>query len=65
MTHGNFESKVDGTSTLNFTVEVTDLNQLYSALAEVKKLKAVQGSVCACPDLIGCVNELTPEKPRK
>ncbi|MCJ2163266.1 MULTISPECIES: bifunctional (p)ppGpp synthetase/guanosine-3',5'-bis(diphosphate) 3'-pyrophosphohydrolase [unclassified Pseudodesulfovibrio] len=40
--HGNFESKVDGTSILNFTVEVTDLNQLYSALAEVKKLKAVK-----------------------
>ena len=39
---GSFESKVDGTSTLAFTVEVTDLNQLYSALAEVKKLKAVQ-----------------------
>ena len=39
---GSFESKVDGTSTLAFTVEVKDLNQLYSALAEVKKLKAVQ-----------------------
>ncbi|AMK12071.1 MAG: bifunctional (p)ppGpp synthetase/guanosine-3',5'-bis(diphosphate) 3'-pyrophosphohydrolase [Pseudodesulfovibrio sp.] len=39
---GNFESKVDGTSILNFTVEVKDLDQLYSALAEVKKLKAVK-----------------------
>ncbi|MBG0789873.1 MAG: bifunctional (p)ppGpp synthetase/guanosine-3',5'-bis(diphosphate) 3'-pyrophosphohydrolase [Desulfovibrionaceae bacterium] len=39
---GSFESKVDGTSMLAFTVEVKDLNQLYTALAEVKKLKAVQ-----------------------
>jgi GTP pyrophosphokinase len=39
---GNFESKVDGTSTLDFTVEVKNLNQLYSALAKVKALKAVQ-----------------------
>ena len=39
---GSFESKVDGTSILDFTVEVTDLNQLYSALAKVKALKAVQ-----------------------
>ena len=39
---GSFESKVDGTSTLAFTVEVKNLNQLYSALAEVKKLQAVQ-----------------------
>ena len=39
---GSFESKVDGTSTLDFTVEVKDLNQLYSALAKVKALKAVQ-----------------------
>ncbi len=39
---GSFESKVDGTSVLAFTVEVKDLNQLYSALAKVKALKAVQ-----------------------
>ncbi|WP_319542977.1 bifunctional (p)ppGpp synthetase/guanosine-3',5'-bis(diphosphate) 3'-pyrophosphohydrolase [uncultured Pseudodesulfovibrio sp.] len=39
---GSFESDVDGTSKLYFTVEVKDLNQLYSALAQVKKLKAVQ-----------------------
>ncbi|NDV18747.1 RelA/SpoT family protein [Pseudodesulfovibrio sp. JC047] len=39
---GSFESNVDGTSKLHFTVEVKDLNQLYSALAHVKKLKAVQ-----------------------
>ncbi|MBC18575.1 GTP pyrophosphokinase [Pseudodesulfovibrio profundus] len=39
---GDFESKVDGTSILNFTVEVRDLNQLYSALAKVKALKAVK-----------------------
>jgi len=39
---GNFESKVDGTSVLEFTVEVKDLDQLYSALAKVKALKAVQ-----------------------
>ena len=39
---GSFESKVDGTSTLDFTVEVKDLNQLYSVLAKVKALKAVQ-----------------------
>ncbi|OIQ51472.1 GTP pyrophosphokinase [Pseudodesulfovibrio hydrargyri] len=42
---GNFESKVDGTSLLNFTVEVKDLDQLYSALAEVKKLKAVTEAI--------------------
>jgi len=42
---GNFESKVDGTSLLNFTVEVKDLEQLYSALAEVKKLKAVKEAI--------------------
>jgi len=39
---GNFDSKVDGTSVLEFTVEVKDLDQLYSALAKVKALKAVQ-----------------------
>ncbi|BCS86899.1 RelA/SpoT family protein [Pseudodesulfovibrio sediminis] len=39
---GSFKSHVDGTSLLEFTVEVKDLDQLYSALAEVKKLKAVQ-----------------------
>ncbi len=39
---GNFESRVDGTSILEFTVEVTDLDQLHSALAEVKALKAVK-----------------------
>jgi len=39
---GRFESKVDGTSELEFTVEVKDLNQLYSALAKVKALKAVK-----------------------
>jgi GTP pyrophosphokinase len=42
---GNFESKVDGTTLLNFTVEVKDLDQLYSALAEVKKLKAVTEAI--------------------
>ncbi|WP_285906481.1 RelA/SpoT family protein [Pseudodesulfovibrio pelocollis] len=39
---GSFESKVDGTSVLEFTVEVKDLDQLYSALSKVKALKAVQ-----------------------
>ncbi|WP_319466274.1 bifunctional (p)ppGpp synthetase/guanosine-3',5'-bis(diphosphate) 3'-pyrophosphohydrolase [uncultured Pseudodesulfovibrio sp.] len=39
---GTFESKVDGTSTLEFTVEVKDLDQLYSTLAKIKALKAVQ-----------------------
>jgi GTP pyrophosphokinase len=39
---GSFESKVDGTSVLEFTVEVKDLDQLYSALARVKALKAVK-----------------------
>jgi GTP pyrophosphokinase len=39
---GSFESTVDGTSILEFTVEVTDLDQLYSALAKVKALKAVK-----------------------
>jgi GTP pyrophosphokinase len=39
---GNFESKVDGTSVLEFTVEVKDLDQLYAALAKVKALKAVK-----------------------
>jgi GTP pyrophosphokinase len=39
---GNFESKVDGTSVLEFTVEVKDLDQLYRALSKVKALKAVQ-----------------------
>ena len=39
---GSFESKVDGTSVLDFTVEVKDLDQLYSALADVKALKAVK-----------------------
>ncbi|WFS63921.1 bifunctional (p)ppGpp synthetase/guanosine-3',5'-bis(diphosphate) 3'-pyrophosphohydrolase [Pseudodesulfovibrio thermohalotolerans] len=42
---GNFESKVDGTSMLNFTVEVKGLDQLYAALAEVKKLKAVKEAI--------------------
>ncbi|MEF2230534.1 MAG: bifunctional (p)ppGpp synthetase/guanosine-3',5'-bis(diphosphate) 3'-pyrophosphohydrolase [Pseudodesulfovibrio sp.] len=39
---GSFESKVDGTSVLDFTVEVRSLDQLYAALAKVKALKAVQ-----------------------
>lgn len=39
---GRFESMIDGTSELEFTVEVKDLNQLYSALAKVKALKAVK-----------------------
>jgi len=39
---GRFESMVDGTSELEFTVEVRDLNQLYSALTKVKALKAVR-----------------------
>ncbi len=39
---GKFESMVDGSSELEFRVEVTDLNQLYSALAKVKALKAVK-----------------------
>ena len=39
---GSFEAKVDGTSNLEFTVEVKDLDQLYSALSKVKALKAVQ-----------------------
>jgi GTP pyrophosphokinase len=39
---GSFESKVDGTSVLEFTVEVKDLDQLYSALSKVKALKAVK-----------------------
>ncbi|QJB57528.1 bifunctional (p)ppGpp synthetase/guanosine-3',5'-bis(diphosphate) 3'-pyrophosphohydrolase [Pseudodesulfovibrio sp. zrk46] len=39
---GKFESMVDGTSELEFTVEVRDLNQLYGALAKVKGLKAVK-----------------------
>ena len=39
---GSFESKVDGTSVLDFTVEVKSLDQLYAALAKVKALKAVQ-----------------------
>jgi GTP pyrophosphokinase len=33
---------VDGTSVLEFTVEVKDLDQLYAALAKVKALKAVK-----------------------
>ena len=39
---GSFESKVDGTSVLDFTVEVKSLDQLYAALGKVKALKAVQ-----------------------
>ena len=39
---GRFESMVDGSSELEFTVEVKDLNQLYAALAKVKALKAVR-----------------------
>ncbi len=39
---GSFDSKVDGTSILEFTVEVKDLDQLYSTLAKIKALKAVQ-----------------------
>ncbi|GAB7023407.1 RelA/SpoT family protein [Salidesulfovibrio brasiliensis] len=39
---GTFQSNVDGTSDLNFTVDVKDLNQLYSALAKVKSLEAVK-----------------------
>ncbi|QGY41505.1 RelA/SpoT family protein [Pseudodesulfovibrio cashew] len=39
---GHFESMVDGSSELEFTVEVKDLNQLYAALAKVKALKAVK-----------------------
>jgi len=39
---GRFESMVDGTSELEFTVEVKDLNQLYSALSKVKALKEVK-----------------------
>jgi GTP pyrophosphokinase len=42
---GTFQSNVDGTSDLNFTVDVKDLNQLYSALAKVKALKAVSEAV--------------------
>lgn len=38
---GTFVSKVDNTSQLEFTVEVKDLNQLYSALSKVKNLEAV------------------------
>ncbi|WP_147821776.1 RelA/SpoT family protein [Salidesulfovibrio onnuriiensis] len=38
---GTFSSQVDGTSLLEFTVEVKDLNQLYSALGKVKNLNAV------------------------
>jgi GTP pyrophosphokinase len=38
---GTFESMVDGTSQLEFTVEVKDLAQLYSALSKVKNLDAV------------------------
>jgi len=39
---GSFESQIDGTSVLDFTVEVKGLDQLYAALAKVKALKAVQ-----------------------
>ncbi|MDC0335608.1 bifunctional (p)ppGpp synthetase/guanosine-3',5'-bis(diphosphate) 3'-pyrophosphohydrolase [Pseudodesulfovibrio sp.] len=39
---GSFESRVDGTSILEFTVEVRDLGQLHHALAQVKALKAVK-----------------------
>ncbi len=39
---GSFESRVDGTSILEFTVEVTDLNQLHHALSQIKALKAVK-----------------------
>ncbi|WP_419787670.1 RelA/SpoT family protein [Pseudodesulfovibrio sp.] len=39
---GSFDSKVDGTSVLDFTVEVKTLDQLYAALAKVKALKAVK-----------------------
>jgi len=39
---GKFESMIDGTSELEFTVEVKDLNQLYAALAKVKALKEVK-----------------------
>ncbi len=38
---GTFNSMVDGTSQLEFTVEVKDLAQLYSALAKVKNLDSV------------------------
>ena len=39
---GNFESRVDGTSILEFTVEVTDLDQLHDTLRQIKALKAVK-----------------------
>ena len=42
---GSFQSSVDGSSVLEFTVEVRDLNQLYAALAKVKGHKAVTESL--------------------
>ncbi|WP_449242265.1 RelA/SpoT family protein, partial [Desulfovibrio sp.] len=42
---GTFESSVDGTSVLEFTVEVTSLNQLYHALARLKNLDVVNEAV--------------------
>ncbi len=42
---GSFRSDVDGSSRLEFTVEVKDLNQLYDALAHIKKVKHVREAV--------------------
>ena len=42
---GTFESSVDGTSVLEFTVEVTSLDQLYHALARLKNLDVVNEAV--------------------
>ncbi len=42
---GSFRSNVDGSSRLEFTVEVKDLNQLYDALAHIKKVKHVREAV--------------------
>jgi GTP pyrophosphokinase len=42
---GTFESSVDGTSVLEFTVEVTSLDQLYHALTRLKTLDMVNEAV--------------------
>lgn len=42
---GTFTSNVDGNSHLEFTVEVTDLNQLYEALAKIKAVRLVREAI--------------------
>ena len=42
---GTFNSSVDGSSLLEFTVEVRDLNQLYAALSKVKAIDEVSEAI--------------------